>query len=73
MTTKAKLPAFDVLSVKESGDNSYYTRIGAAWPAKNGDGFNIQLEALPLGSSLLLRPRKTKDNAASGADNGGAQ
>jgi hypothetical protein len=71
MTTKTNMPAFDVLSVKGGEGRNYYTRIGAAWPAKNGDGFNIELEALPLTGTLLLRPRKTKDNAE--GENGGAQ
>lgn len=52
-------PAFEVLSVSGEGENARYIRIGAAWPAKTGPGFNLQLEALPMNNALLLRPRRS--------------
>jgi hypothetical protein len=56
MTNK---PTHKVLAVTErpDGDNppkSYFTRIGAAWPIKNGSGLSLQLEALPLNGRLVL-------------------
>ena len=36
------------------GEKSFFTRIGAAWPNKNGTGFNIQLDALPLDGRIAL-------------------
>ena len=30
-----------------------WTRIGAAWPTKSGNGFSLQLEALPVGKSRV--------------------
>ena len=27
---------------------TYWNRVGVAFPKKNGDGFNLQLEALPV-------------------------
>lgn len=53
-------PAFEVLTVSGEGDAVRYIRIGAAWPAKSGPGFNLQLDALPMNSAVLLRPRKPK-------------
>jgi hypothetical protein len=37
------------------GDKGYFTRMGAAWPNKDGNGFNIQLDAIPLDGSITLR------------------
>ena len=36
------------------GEKGYFTRIGAAWPTKNGNGFNIQLDAVPLSGRITL-------------------
>tara|TARA_R100001015_G_C4565633_1_gene124643 strand:+ start:363 stop:608 length:246 start_codon:yes stop_codon:yes gene_type:complete len=38
------------LKTKRNDKNgkTYWTKVGVAFPQKNGTGFNIQLEALPL-------------------------
>jgi hypothetical protein len=33
---------------KDQNDKTHWTKIGVMFPAKNGDGFAIKLEALPL-------------------------
>jgi hypothetical protein len=33
---------------KDKDDKTHWTKIGVMFPAKNGDGFAIKLEALPL-------------------------
>ena len=38
-----------------NGEKGYFTRIGAAWPNKDGKGFNIQLAAVPLDGRITLR------------------
>ena len=43
MTTR-----FDVTSPRKRGEKTYWARIGSAWPAKDGNGFNVELDALPL-------------------------
>ena len=40
------------------GDGSYWTKVGAAWPHQDGDGFNITLTALPLSGRLVIRTKK---------------
>ena len=40
---------------KGKGDKGYFTRIGAAWPHKDGNGSNIQLDAVPLDGLITLR------------------
>ena len=52
-------PTHKVLAVSErpDGDNdskSFFTRIGSAWPIKDGKGLSIVLDALPLNGRLVL-------------------
>lgn len=61
--TENKAPTHRAYSVRNFGDDnkkSYWTQIGSAWEHKDGKGFNIQLEAFPVGGSLTLRPVKDK-------------
>lgn len=53
-------PDFIAYSVKDKGHNvkPYWHRIGAAWANKEGNGFTIDLESLPLeGRIVLLSPK----------------
>lgn len=44
MTTR-----YDILTSRRDGDGkTRWTKIGVMFPAKQGDGFSIKLEALPL-------------------------
>jgi hypothetical protein len=49
-------------AVKEiAGDRSIFTKIGAAFPHKEGPGFNIELDALPVGSRIVILPPRQDD------------
>ena len=54
-------PAYFVYAVTEREDNGgaenrdFWTKIGAAWPHKDGKGFTVSLEATPVNARLLLR------------------
>jgi hypothetical protein len=37
------------------GKKGIWTRIGSAWPHADGNGFNIQIEAVPLDGRISLR------------------
>jgi hypothetical protein len=56
-----KQPTLIAYTVRErEGQKAVWTRIGAAWPHSNGNGFSIQLEALPLnfdGRIVLAEPK----------------
>jgi hypothetical protein len=66
MTTNKK-PAFEAFTVREgSKGKSYFTRVGAAWPTKNGNGVTLYLDALPVDGKLILMPPKAKQEAADG-------
>ena len=59
MSNKPTLYAY---AVKDRGrkQKAIWTRIGAAWPHEKGNGFTIELEALPLnfdGRLVLTEPK----------------
>lgn len=55
---KTNQPSHIAYSVKDGkGDQSHWTKIGAAWPAKE-DGLTLQLDALPRDGLVQLRSRE---------------
>lgn len=52
----SKAPTHVAYQIRDGkGDKGYWTRIGAAWQHKDGSGFNIQLESVPLDGRITLR------------------
>ena len=66
MTTKqTNRPSHRVYAVTKNGDRSNWREIGAAWAHKDGEGFSLKLDFLPLnGAELVIR--KPKANEAAG-------
>lgn len=61
-TVSVKNPSFIAYHVREGKEKSYFTRIGAAWKHKDGKGFNIQVDVVPLDGRITLRvPTETKE------------
>jgi hypothetical protein len=61
--TNSKLPTHIAYHVRErAGSESFWTRIGSAWAHADGQGFNIQIETVPLDGRISLRvpSEKTK-------------
>ena len=61
--TNSNQPAYHAYSVSnpdQDGGKSTWTRIGAVWPHKNGDGYNLQLDCMPLDGCVVLRKPKAK-------------
>jgi hypothetical protein len=48
-------PTHIAYQVRDGGDDRFWTRIGAAWPHKDGRGFSLQLDAVPLDGRIALR------------------
>ena len=50
-------PAFNVYTVEDRGGDkdSYWLKVGAAFPHKDEKGFNLVLQALPTDGRLVLR------------------
>ncbi len=45
-----------------NSDNSKWTPIGAVWPHKDGKGFNLKLELIPVDSgTITIREVSEKD------------
>ncbi|HEY1723298.1 MAG TPA: hypothetical protein VGG27_18795 [Magnetospirillaceae bacterium] len=66
-TTKDR-PAYRVFSVskKETDPKPVWIEIGAAWPHKDGKGFNITFKASPFGEAkiVLRKPKAAKQGEA---------
>lgn len=58
---------YDALTVRESNDKSYFTKIGAAFPNKDGKGFTVLLDAMPASVDgqfkIMLREPLPKDDS----------
>ena len=57
---------YDLIVGRESNDKTYWTKIGSAWPAKNGGGFSLTFDALPLPGKdgqarVLMREPQVRD------------
>ncbi len=48
-------PTHRLFRVVGDGKNSIWTPIGAAWPNKDGQGFSINCEAMPLSGRIVMR------------------
>jgi hypothetical protein len=65
METKNR-PTHRLYAVSKGGnDKSQWQEIGAAWQHKDGKGFNLKLNYLPLnGAELVIREAEAKDGGA---------
>ena len=58
-TANNNAPSHVAYQVRDKGDgqkgNGYWTRIGAAWRHADGNGFNVQHDAVPLDGRVTLR------------------
>lgn len=48
-------PTHRLYRVLGDGDQAVWTPIGAAWPNKDGMGFSISCDAIPLRGRLMMR------------------
>jgi hypothetical protein len=54
--TTSKSPSHVAYQVRDrEGKKGFWTRIGSAWAHADGQGFNIQLEVVPLDGRITLR------------------
>lgn len=59
-------PSHYVYAVQKGskGGKGFWTRIGAAWANRDGEGFNLKLDYLPLnGAELVVRKPKPQPEA----------
>lgn len=59
--TSPKKPAYIAYSVRErEGKKAKFTEIGVAFPHKDGKGFDILYDAVPLSGRITLRVPESK-------------
>jgi len=60
-----KKPSFEAFQVKDgkSGE-AYFTRVGAAFAHKDGEGHTVALDAMPMDGRVVLRSPKERLNEA---------
>ncbi|MDT7530736.1 hypothetical protein OVY29_18915 [Sphingopyxis sp. SE2] len=68
-TDTTNSPAFMLYRVDGNGPEARWTKIGAAWPNRDGKGFNILCDAVPLQGRIVMREYtpKPKDAAPEAA------
>lgn len=60
-------PTLLAYHVAERGEKKFWTRVGAAWDHKDGEGYTVQLDLIPVGDGrIVLRP--PRDEAENEAD-----
>ena len=71
-STAPSFVAYHVREIKEGKD--FWTRIGSAWEHKDGKGFNLQIDLIPIDGRITLRrpEEKASDTARSSARKSGA-
>jgi len=57
--TTSKKPTFTAYAISGEGKHAFWTRIGSVWPHTNGEGFSIELHALPIHGRIVLLPYKS--------------
>lgn len=59
--TQTKSPSHYAYHVRKGeGDRSYFTKIGAAWLNRDGKGYNVTLDCLPVDGKITLRVPEEK-------------
>lgn len=57
----------DAMTVREKDGKKFWTRLGVAWPAKQGPGWNVVLDAMPAPADgqfkIFLMAPKPRDGA----------
>jgi hypothetical protein len=66
MTTQAN--HLEILSVTAQGQRSVWTRIGTAFPTKDGKGYRLKIDLVPTDSAadILMLPAKEKPSGEEG-------
>ena len=58
---QAKSPSHLAYQVSEGQDGkSYFNKVGAAWKHKDGQGYNLHLDSMPVDGRVTLRTPKER-------------
>lgn len=59
-TNTKNRPSHCLFNVTGEGENARWTDIGVAWTTKDGKGFTIALNAMPLNGRVVMRINEDK-------------
>ena len=62
-SSMGRKPTHRLYRVEGQGESAVWTPVGAAWPNKDAQGFNISCEAGPMQGRLVLRLITARDEA----------
>ncbi|WP_441234502.1 hypothetical protein [Bradyrhizobium sp. 930_D9_N1_4] len=66
--TENKRPTHRVYAVRKTGpDKSFWTEIGAAWANRDGKGFSLKLNLIPIGDADIVVREVEADQDLQGA------
>jgi hypothetical protein len=63
----SRKPTHRLYRVQGDGQAAIWTPIGAAWPNKDGLGFSISCDAVPLTGRIVMRFIQERDEEARGS------
>lgn len=53
------------------GEKSFWNKVGAAWRHKDGKGYTLQLEVVPINGRIVLRQPLDEPNSSDGQNENG--
>jgi hypothetical protein len=59
-STEPKTPTFQAGHVTNKGNDSIWTKVGAAWPHRDGKGLSLNLLVIPMNGQIVLRQPLSK-------------
>lgn len=65
--TTANRPSHRLFNVTGDGDNARWTDIGVAWATRDGKGFTLSLNAVPINGRVVMRINEAKDDRKKGS------
>ena len=66
-TSEPKVPDFHAWHVSNKGEQGFWTKVGAAWPHRDGKGLSLQLEVLQMNGRIVLRKPMDPTDQGKGA------
>jgi len=68
-THSPKAPDFLAWHITQKAEKSFWNKVGAAWKHRDGNGYTIQLDVVPINGRIVLRqtiydPLETKTKGA---------
>ena len=58
--TKNTKPSHRLYTVTGEGENARWNDIGVAWPTKDGKGYTLSLNSMPLNGRIIMRTVEVK-------------